>query len=153
MAPAVYCTGRRPEAAPVGPGPMRAAPLPRARVVVGVGFLWGSPRADGSFGLECLHRSVGVHRPPVTSPWLTRLRVGTCGRPRPVPPWSVSVVGWVTALARPRSRRTADSEGSPGPAAGSGPLGGPNQGRVGGARKSESETRSKRCTLANAFPL
>ena len=38
----------------------------------------------------------------------------------------------------------ADSEGSPGPAPVCGPPGGPNQGRVGGARKAESETRSKR---------
>ena len=32
-----------------------------------------------TFGLECLHRSAGIHRPPVTSPWLTRPRVGTSG--------------------------------------------------------------------------
>ena len=44
----------------------------------------------------------------------------------------------------------ADSEGSPGPAPGCVPPGGPNQGRVGGARKAESETRSKREAQANA---
>ena len=38
LAPAVYCTGRRPDAAGEGPGPVRAAPLPIARVVVVVGF-------------------------------------------------------------------------------------------------------------------
>ena len=47
----------------------------------------------------------------------------------------------------------ADSEGSPGPAPGRGPPGRPNKGRVGGARKVESETRSKRKAGANAVFL
>ena len=129
---------------------MRAAPLPSARVVVVVGFLWGSPtrlRADVTFGLVRLHRSTCVHRPPVTSPWLTRLRVGTCGgvasstarlAPGASPLWGGS-----------RRRRGLDhgglagSEGSPGPAPGCGPPGGPNHPIMGPGR---SEARAPRAS-------
>ena len=92
-----------------GPGPMRAAPLPSARVVVGDEILCGSPVGRCMFwvcfGLVCLHRSAGVHRPPVTSPGAGDARRNSpdrcLSRPR-----SVSIVGWATALALPRSRRT-----------------------------------------------
>ena len=72
------------------------------------------------FGLECLHRSAGVHRPPVASPWLTRLRVGTCGgvapsAARPAPGASPSWGGSRRGLDH---GGLADSEGSPGPAPG-----------------------------------
>ena len=78
--PAVYCTGRRPDAAG---GWARACEGGTSAQRNGWLLLLSSCGvalwADVRFGLECLHRSAGVHRSPVTSPWRTgtRLRVGT----------------------------------------------------------------------------
>ena len=89
-------------------------------------------------GLVCLRRSAGVHRPPVTSPWRTQPRVGTCG-------------GVARSVARPapgaspswgESRRwcgldhggLADSEGSSGPAPSRRPPGGPDNPIMGPGR-------------------
>ena len=106
------------------------------------------------FGLVCLHRFASVCHPPVTSPWCTRLRVETRGRvapsaARPIPGASPSW-GESRRLRGLDHGGLADSEGSPGLAPSRGPPGGPNQGRVGGARKAESETRSKRKAPARA---
>ena len=62
----------------------------------------------------------------------------------PSRPRSVSVLGGSRRRRGLDHGGLADSEGSPGPAPVCGPPGGPNQGRVGGARKAESETRSRR---------
>ena len=140
-----------PAVAPTPPGdvlgPMRAAPLPSVRVVIVGGFLWGSPRADGSFGLVCLHRSAGVHRPPITSPWLTRLRGGDVTVRRsglvhgPSRPRSVSVVGGSRRRRGLDHGGLADSEGSPGPAPGCGPPDGPNHLIMGPGRSGKPESR------------
>ena len=75
----------------------------------------------------------------------------------PSRPRSVSVVGWVTTPARPRlgSRRTRrlGRVALPGARPGREPPGRLNQGRVVGARKAESETRSKRAAQANAVSV
>ena len=109
------------------------------------------------FGLVCLHRFASVCHPPVTSPWCTRLRVETRGRvapsaARPVPGASPSW-GESRRLRGLDHGGLADSEGSPGLAPSRGPPGGPNQGRVGGARKAGSEKKSKRKAQANAVFL
>ena len=128
------------------PGPRRLPPPP-----------WAPAGGPGTAGPNAnrdadviLHKAVPSRPHPRARPAGPAARrppaLASATRPeRPGrPDRSVSVVGWVTALARPCSRRTADSEGSPGPAPVCGPPGGPNQGRVGGARNAESETRSKR---------
>jgi hypothetical protein len=93
-------------------------------------------------------------RPPPSRhvPWLSGCgwrRAEKWPRPRPVPPPERLRRGWVTEPARPRSRRSHQLGRVTRPGAGCGPPGGPNQGRVGGARKAESETRSKREAEAN----
>ena len=124
---------------------MRAAPLPGARVAVVV-FL---KVAHGPMAFW-----IGVppplrRRPPPSRhvPWLSGCgwrRAEKWPRPRPVPPPERLRRGWVTEPARPRSRRSHQLGRVTRPGAGCEPPGGPNQGRVGGARKAESETRSKR---------
>ena len=71
----------------------------------------------------------------------------------PSGPRSVSVMGGSRRRRGLDHGGLADSEGSPGPVPVCGPPGGPNQGRVGGARKAESEKRSKREARAYAFLL
>ena len=104
LAQAVYCTGRRPDAAG------GAAPLPSARVVVVGGFLWGSPRADVTFWIDVppplCRRPQPSHHVPLAHPTVGGdVRRGGLVH-GPSRPRSVSVMGWVTAQALPRSRRT-----------------------------------------------
>ena len=146
-----------PAAAPTppgdGPGPVRAAPLPSTRVVVVGGILWGSPAGRCVLWIgvppPLRRRPPPSRHVPLAHPAGTRGGVApSAARPGPgaSPSWAGS-----------RRRRglhhggLADSEGSPGPAPGRGPPGGPNQGRVGGARRAKGETRSERAPKRLAF--
>ena len=102
-------------------------------------------------------RTTAMRGPAVTSPWRIRPREEmrgemTSSTARPDPEASPS---WDGSRRRRglEHGRLVDSEGSPGPAPGRGPTGGPNQERVGGTRKAESETRSKREAEASAISL
>ena len=98
-------------------------------------------------------------RPPPSRhvPWLTRLRVGTCGgvapsTARPAPGASPSWAGSRRRRGLDHGGLT-DSEGSPGPAPGCGPPGGLSQGRAGHCGwgwTSGGKTRSEYDAQANA---
>ena len=138
-----------------GPGPVRAAPLPSARVVVVVGSCDVAPgpmQLLGWCASTAPPASTALPSRPPGAPDHGWGRAEEWPRPRPVPPPERLRRAW----GESRRRRglyhggLADSEGSPRPAPSSGPPGGPNQGRVGGARKSKSEAMSKCEARANA---
>ena len=160
LALTVYCTGRRPDAPGDGPGPVRAAPLPSAWVVVD-----GSPAhgwlllvkscevAGGPKNILDWCASTAPHastallsRPPALTAvggdvWRTGPVRG------PLRPRSVTVVGWVTAPARPETRKTRQlgRVARPGARPRAAGWAQPRAGEWGS--KAESEKRSKPTTL------
>ena len=117
---------------------MRAVPLLVESCEVGDGPINGLVW----FATTALPASSALPSRPPGSPGRRKVHAEEWPRPLPVSaPTRPRRASGHGAGARPRSRRTrrvnADSEGSPGCQCR--PPGGPNQGRVGGARKAESE--------------
>ena len=109
LAPAVYCTGRRPDAAGGWARAYEGGTSARRKGCCGCCIPVGSPWADGILDW------VASTAPPASTALPSRppgspAEGGDLWRNGPVRgpsrPRSVSVVGWVTAPARPRPRRT-----------------------------------------------
>ena len=110
LAPAVYCTGRRPDAAG---GWARAYEGGTSAQRRGWLLLLGScDVAPGPMQLlgwcasTAPPASTALPSRPLGSPGCGSRRAEEWPRPRPVPPPERLRLGWVTAPARPRSRRT-----------------------------------------------
>ena len=155
LVPAVYCTGRRPDAAGGWARAYEGGTSARRKGCCGCCGPVGSPWADGILDWSASTAppaSAALPSRPPGAPDHGWGRAEEWPRPRPVPPPERLRRAW----GESRRRRgfdhggLADSEGSPRPAPSSGPAGGPNQGRVGGARKSKSEAMSKCEARANA---
>ena len=145
-APAIHCTGRRPDAAGDGPGPVRAAPLPSARVVVVV-VVGSCDVAPGPMQLlgwcasTAPPASAALPSRPPGSPVACRDERRGGPVPGPSRPRSVSVLGGSRRRRGLDHGGLADSEGSPGPAPVCGPPGGPNHPIMGPGRSGEPERR------------
>jgi len=130
-----------------GPGPVRAAPLPSARVVVVVGSCDVAPgpmQLLGWCASTAPPASTALPSRPPGAPDHGWGRAEEWPRPRPVPPPERLRRAW----GESRRRRgldhggLADSEGSPRPAPSSGPAGGPNHPIMGPGRSRGPELRS-----------
>ena len=155
LAPAVYCTGRRPDAAGGWARAYEGGTSAQRKVgcCCWVPVKWPQGLCNFWVGVPPppRRRPPSSRHVPLTHPAADRDERRSGPVHGPSRPRSDSVMGGSRRRRGLDHGGLADSEGSPGPAPVCGPPGGPNQGRVGGARKAESEKRSKREARAFAF--